>query len=218
MYFKKFITNLLMGKKVGDGVPGLLGIGRRYFKGRDIQTAANVLKSPGVIGRLGLTQKREAFARLMNYLNDSDSDVPRINPKDVDPEEITQRLLELDSKVPDPQYNDKTIPKKTFETLFAHDLTDSSGNVEIDNNAVAFLNTATNNEAQLEVEEAPAVVEEETKIMEDLELENPVQGTPNTAAMPPATGQQNVNPQQFATLFPNDPTGAAIAQRRRGDQ
>ena len=209
---------LLMGKKVGDGVPGLLGIGRRYFKGRDIQTAANVLQSPGVIGRLGLTQKREAFARLMNYLNDSDSDVPRINPKDVDPEEITQRLLELDSKVPDPKYNDKTIPSKNFETLFAHDLTDSSGNVEIDNNAVAFLNTATNNEAQLEVEEAPAVIEEETKIMEDLELENPVQDAPNIAAMPPATGQQNVNPQQFATLFPNDPTGAAIAQRRRGGQ
>ncbi len=34
---------LLMGKKVGNGVPGVLGIGRRYFKGRDIQTAANVL-------------------------------------------------------------------------------------------------------------------------------------------------------------------------------
>ena len=53
-----------MGKKVGNGVPGVLGIGRRYFKGRDIQTAANILKSPGVVGRLGLTQKREAFARL----------------------------------------------------------------------------------------------------------------------------------------------------------
>ena len=48
---------LLMGK-VGNGVPGLLGIGRRYFKGRDIQTAANILKSPGVVGRLGLTLKR----------------------------------------------------------------------------------------------------------------------------------------------------------------
>ena len=47
---------LLMGKKVGNGVPGVLGIGRRYFKGRDIQTAANILKSPGVVGRLGLTQ------------------------------------------------------------------------------------------------------------------------------------------------------------------
>jgi len=207
---------LLMGKKVGDGVPGLLGIGRRYFKGRDIQTAANVLQSPGVIGRLGLTQKREAFARLMNYLNDSDSDIPRINPKEVDPEEITQRLLELDSKIPDPQYNDKTIPKRNFETLFAHDLTDSSGNVEIDNNAVAFLNTSTNKEAELEVEEAPAVIEEETKVMDDLELEDPVQTAPQN--VPPATGQQNINPQQFATLFPNDATGAAIAQRRRGAQ
>jgi hypothetical protein len=35
---------LLMGQKVGPGVPGVLGIGRRYFKGRDIQTAANILK------------------------------------------------------------------------------------------------------------------------------------------------------------------------------
>ena len=78
---------LLMGKKVGDGVPGVLGIGRRYFKGRDIQTAANVLQSPGVVGRLGLTQKREAFARLVNYLNESDADVPRVDPKTVTPEE-----------------------------------------------------------------------------------------------------------------------------------
>ncbi len=81
---------LLMGQKVGNGVPGVLGIGRRYFKGRDIQTAANILKSPGVVGRLGLTQKREAFARLVNYLNESDADIPRVNPKTVTPEEITK--------------------------------------------------------------------------------------------------------------------------------
>ena len=56
---------LLMGQKVGEGVPGVLGVGRRFFKGRDIQTAANCCKNPSVIGRLGLTQKREAFARLM---------------------------------------------------------------------------------------------------------------------------------------------------------
>ena len=78
----------------------MLGIGRRYFKGRDIQTAANVLQKPSVIGRLGLTQKREAFARLMNYLNESDADVPRVNAKDVDPNEITERLLQLDALVP----------------------------------------------------------------------------------------------------------------------
>ena len=204
---------LLMGKKVGDGVPGLLGLGRRYFKGRDIQTAANVLQSPGVVGRLGLTQKREAFARLMNYLNDSDSDIPRINPKDVSPEQITDRLLQLDSKVPDPQYNDKTLPKNTTETLFAQDLLDSSGSVETDNNAVAFLQRATNNEAELEAEEAPVVKEEETMITDDIELENPVIQN-ELANIQPSTAENKVNIRDFQVLFPNDATGAAIVQRK----
>ena len=96
---------LLMGKKVGNGVPGVLGIGRRYFKGRDIQTAANILKSPGVVGRLGLTQKREALQDLVNYLNESDADVPRVDPKTVTPEEITERMGQLEAKVPAPNYN-----------------------------------------------------------------------------------------------------------------
>ena len=202
-----------MGKKVGDDVPGLLGLGRRYFKGRDIQTAANVLQSPGVVGRLGLTQKREAFARLMNYLNDSDSDIPRINPKDVSPEQITDRLLQLDSKVPDPQYNDKTLPKNTTETLFAQDLLDSSGSVETDNNAVAFLQRATNNEAELEAEEAPVVKEEETMITDDIELENPVIQN-ELANIQPSTAENKVNIRDFQVLFPNDATGAAIVQRK----
>ena len=45
-------------------------------------------------------------------------------------------------------------------------------------------------------------------VTEGMELENPVQGSPNTGQ----TGQQG-NAQQFQALFPNDPTGAAIAQR-----
>ena len=206
---------LLTGKKLGDGVPGLLGIGRRYFKGRDIQTAANILQSPGVIGRLGLTQKREAFARVMNYLNDSDTDVPRINPKDVSPEEITERLLQLDTKVPDPQYNEKTLPTKTFETLFAYDNVGSSGNVETDNNAVAFLDSSTQNELLLDAEEQDVASEEKLKVFEDLQLENPDM-TPPTAPVVPATGPQ-VNARTFEALFPNDPTGAAIARKSTGN-
>ena len=202
---------LLMGKKVGNGVPGLLGIGRRYFKGRDIQTAANILKSPGVVGRLGLTQKREAFARVMNYLNDSDTDIPRIDPKSVSPEAITERLLQLDTQVPDPQFNEKTVPTKTFETLFAYDNVGSSGNVETDNNAVAFLDSATQNESRLDQEEAEVENEEKTKVFDDLVLENP-NVTPPAAPVSPATGQQ-INPRTFEALFPNDPTGAAIARK-----
>jgi len=206
---------LLMGKKVGDGVPGVLGIGRRYFKGRDIQTAANILKSPGVVGRLGLTQKREAFARLVNYLNESDADVPRVDPKTVTPEEITERMGQLQASVPAPNYNEETIPKNNFETMFAQDYSGSSGNLQTDTNAVSMLSTATQNEAMVDAEEAPIEAEEKTSIMADLQLESPV-AQPPVAPVPPATGQ--VNPQSFQALFPNDPTGAAIAQRgvRRG--
>ena len=206
---------LLMGKKVGDGVPGVLGIGRRYFKGRDIQTAANILKSPGVVGRLGLTQKREAFARLVNYLNENDADVPRVDPKTVTPEEITERMGQLDAKVPSPNYNEDTIPKRNYEVMMAQDFSGSSGDLQTDTNAVSMLSTATQNEAMVDAEEAPIEAEEKISIMADLQLEDPVAQAP-AAPVPPATGQ--VNPQSFQALFPNDPTGAAIAQRgvRRG--
>ena len=206
---------LLMGKKVGNGVPGVLGIGRRYFKGRDIQTAANILKSPSVVGRLGLTQKREAFARLVNYLNESDADVPRVDPKTVTPEEITERMGQLDAKVPAPNYNEDTIPEKNYEVMFAQDFSGTSGNLQTDTNAVEMLSTATQNEAMVDAEEAPVEAEEKTMVMADLQLEDPTAQAP-VAPVPPATGQ--VNPQQFQALFPNDPTGAAIAQRgvRRG--
>jgi hypothetical protein len=206
---------LLMGQKVGNGVPGVLGIGRRYFKGRDIQTAANILKSPGVVGRLGLTQKREAFARLVNYLNESDADIPRVDPKTVTPEEITERMGQLDAKVPAPNYNEDTIPEKNYEVMFAQDFSGTSGNLQTDTNAVEMLSTATQNEAMVDTEEAPVEAEEKTSIMADLQLESPV-AQPPVAPVPPATGQ--VNPQSFQALFPNDPTGAAIAQRgvRRG--
>ena len=206
---------LLMGKKVGNGVPGVLGIGRRYFKGRDIQTAADVLQSPRVIGRLGLTQKREAFARLVNYLREGDADIPRIDPKTVTPEEITERMGQLDAKVPAPNYNQETLPKNNFETMFAQDYSGSSGDLQTDTNAVTMLSTATQNEAMVDAEEAPIEAEEKTSIMADLQLEDPV-AKPPVAPVPPDTGQ--VNPQSFQALFPNDPTGAAIAQRgvRRG--
>jgi hypothetical protein len=206
---------LLMGQKVGNGVPGVLGIGRRYFKGRDIQTAANVLQSPGVIGRLGLTQKREAFARLVNYLREGDADIPRVNPKTVTPEEITERMGQLQTSVPSPNYNKETVPKNTFETLFAQDYSGTSGDLQTDTNAVTMLSTATQNEAMVDAEEAPVEAEEKSMIMADLQLEDPVAQAP-TAPVPPATGQVDAN--QFQALFPNDPTGAAIAQRgvRRG--
>ena len=148
----------------------------------------------------------------MNYLSENDVDIPRVNAKDVNPDEITERLLQLESKVPSPNYDEKTLPKQTFETLFADDFSGSSGNLEVDNNAVTMLSTATANEAMVEEEEAPIEEVEETAVMDDLQLESPV-ATPPQAPTAPATGQ--VTPEQVQALFPNDPTSAAIAQRRR---
>jgi hypothetical protein len=214
---------LLMGKSIGDGVPGVLGIGKRYFKGRDIQTAVDIVR-PGTgarlapAARLGLTQKRETFARLMNYLNDSDSDVPRVDPKTVTPEQITDRLLQLDASVPDPIYDDKTIPKNTFETMFVNDFSGSSGDTQVDNDAVAFLRTSVENEIATDEMEAPIVEEEKTKTDEDLSLENPFgmqqpQAPQQPQTTPQPTGQ--VTAQQVQQLFPFDTTAAAIAQRRQ---
>ena len=68
---------------------------------------------------------------------------------------------------------------------------------------------------ELEVAEADVNDQERTLLMEDLQLEDPVAKAP-IAPVPPATGQ--VDASQFQALFPNDPTGTAIAQRgvRRG--
>ena len=83
--------------------------------------------------------------------------------------------------------------------------------VNLQLNLVGMIQTSLKNNAIVDSEEEERDREQNASVMGDIQLQSPVQsqGTP-------ATGQ--VNPQQFQALFPNDPTGAAIAQRgvRRG--
>jgi len=160
----------------------------------------------------GLTQKREAFARLMNYLSDEDKDLPRVNPKTVDPKAIQQELLNQSYKIEQPIYDEKNLPKETVESMFAEDFTGSSGNVETDNQMVDYLQSSLRNREEVEVDEAARNVEaDQGMITEGIEdqLINPVQQP--TA---PATGQ--ATPQTVQALFPNDPLSAQIAARRQG--
>jgi len=155
----------------------------------------------------GLTQKREAFARFMNYLNDEDEDMPRIDPKKIDPIRIQEQLLGQPFENPKPRYDDKNLPKETVESMFAQDFTPGSGNVETDNQLVDYIQSAVRNSDETDIDQESRNVEaERASVMGDVELENPVQ-------QPQATGQ--VNAAQFQALFPNDPTGAAIAMRGR---
>ena len=154
-----------------------------------------------------LTQKREAFARLMNYFADEDEDTPRVNPKTVDPIRIQEELLGMPFDNPKPRYDDNTLPKETVESMFAQDFTPGSGNVETDNQLVDYIQSTVRASDETDIDQELRDVEaERASVMGDVELENPVQ-------QPQVTEQ--VNAAQFQALFPNDPTGAAIAMRGR---
>ena len=190
---------LLRGEKLGRGTPRALFPGRDYFTGRSINPR---------ITRLGLTQKREAFARLLNYLNEEDKDIPTVDPDDINQEDITNRLLSLDYSIPQPRYDDKTLPKETVETMFVQQFTNNSGSVDLDNEMASVIRSTVQNEEETLVDEVARDEDADRQaVTGDLELQ-PIAQTPQT----PVTGQQTA--QQIQTLFPFDTTSAAIAQRR----
>lgn len=166
----------------------------------------------------GLTQKREAFARLMNYMNDEDKDLPRVDPKTVDPKEIQNELLQQSYKIEQPRYDDKTLPKETVENMFAQDFVGSSGNVETDNQMVDYLASTVRNREEVEIDEQ-ARDEEATRanITEGIEdeLVDPNQAVNNSLPTTPTPATGQVTPQQVSALFPNDPLSAQIAARRQ---
>ena len=119
-------------------------------------------------------------------------------------------------KIPQPIYDDNTIPSETTETMYAGDLTESSGNTEEDNDMVAYIDTTVNNVNvhaqdldQRDAEADAAAEEEDYNVTKDLELQQAGTGLQNITQN---TGQ--VTSQQVADLFPNDPTTIAAARRR----
>ena len=144
---------------------------------------------------------------MINYFADEDEDMPRVNPKTIDPIRIQEQLLGMPFDNPKPRYDDKNLPKETIESMFAQDFTPGSGNVETDNQLVDYIqSTARAQMKQILTRSLETLKLKELVYMGDIELQSPVQ-------QPQATGQVNAA-QQFQALFPNDPTGAAIAHER----
>ena len=205
---------LLRGETLGTGTPKATFLpGRDYYSGRSVQTIVDALKVNGVLGKtkavtesamkLGMTRKRDALARLINYLAEEDKDIPKVDPKTISEAEIIDRISALPMSIPEPLFKDN-IPPVVEETMFANDFSNSSGDVSEDNNLVGMIDRSVKNNIAIETEESEREREEVSSVIGDLQLQSPVQETP-------ATGQ--ANSQQFAALFPNDPTGALIAQR-----
>ena len=159
---------------------------------------------------LGLTQKREAFARLFNYLNEEDKDVPRVNPKNIDPEAISKEILNMSYRIPQPKYDDKNLPKETVESMFVQDFTSPSGDTVTDNEMVSYMNTSVANEEAVENDEAER---ERTSVMGDIGMED-LQSPVGVGAQPTVSGQQAPQSEQLQSLFPFDTTSIAAAKRR----
>ena len=119
---------------------------------------------------------------------------------------------QLDAKVPAPIYDENTIPKNNFETMFAQDYSGTSGNLQTDTNAVEMLSTATQNEAMVDNEEAPIEEEEQSTIMADLQLEDPVIQAPQAPIQP---NTEQAKQRKFPALFTNDTTGAETGHRSK---
>jgi hypothetical protein len=215
---------LLRGEKLGTGtVKATFLPGRDYYTGRSINTIVDALKTNTILGKtkavtesalkLGLTRKRDALARLINYLGEEDKDIPRVDPDTISEAEIIEQLSNLPMSIPEPIFKDN-IPQKVEETMFVNDFSASSGDAEVDNGNVEMINRAIANNKIIDAEESERDREEYASVIGDIELQSPVAQTPQAPQTPqtPFTGQQTA--QQLQTLFPFDTTSIAAAQRR----
>jgi len=206
---------LLRGEKLGTGtIKATFLPGRDYYSGRSVQTIVDALKTNTILGKtkavtesamkLGMTRKRDALARLINYLGEEDKDIPKVDPNTISEAEIIERISNLPMSIPEPLFKDN-IPQVVEENMFA-DFSESSGDAQEDNNLVSMINRSIQNNTTVEGEEVERDQEEFQSVVGDLQLQNPVAQTPQN------TGQ--VTSQQVADLFPNDPTAIAAARRR----
>ena len=197
---------LLKGKSIGEVQKGLFGTTRK-FTGRSINPKLTAV---------GLTRKRDAFARLYNYFADQEQDLPRVDPRTIDPKEIQERLLNLSFQVPQPIYDDKNLPKDVVETMFAGDFSKLSGNTALDNDMVAYLNRVVEADTETVLEQAQRDQEaDDPSITDDLQLQPAFGQQMAQAPQIPQAPQGQVTAQDVQSLFPFDTTSAAIAQRRQ---
>ena len=129
--------------------------------------------------------------------------------------EIQERLLNLSYQIPQPIYDDKNLPPQVLETMYAGDFQKSSGDVNTDNDMVAYLNRVVEADTETVLEQARRDEEaDDPSITADLQLQPVVPQT----AQAPQTPQGQVSSQQVAQLYPFDSTANAIAQRRESGQ
>ena len=150
----------------------------------------------------------KSMVRLLNWAMEEDKDFPRIDPKNIDFEEVTNYLLNKNILIPELGFSPQAIDPKLRDQFYPELKVIEKASEEDVAKGVNYLEGTTKGSQQAE-----QVVNYQ-----------PTQSIPTTPAyqgfvdpkylpqtQAPAT--QTITPQNYSTIFPNDPLGAAIAGR-----
>jgi hypothetical protein len=174
----------------------------------------------GVPVTTGETRAR-AFARFANYLADEEQDLPKVDPKNIKPEEIIQRLQNTPTRVPKQGFKYSDLPKSEKERMFpemevrnyappAYNLeADTFRNSYVQGNTRAL--TALNQDYGVGAPAATAVAEEEQAQQTASNALQPPRIQPLTT--PQAAQQPEAREQQVKNLFPFDTLSQQIARQ-----
>ena len=174
----------------------------------------------GIPVTTGETRAR-AFARFANYLADEEQDLPKVDPKNIKPEEIIQRLQNTPTRVPKQGFKYSDLPKSERERMFpemevrnyappAYNLeADTFRNSYVQGNTKAL--TALNQDYGVGAPAATAVEEEEQAKQTAGNALQPPRIQPLTT--PQAAQQPEAREQQVKNLFPFDTLSQQIARQ-----
>jgi len=174
----------------------------------------------GIPVTTGETRAR-AFARFANYLADEEQDLPKVDPKNIKPEEIIQRLQNTPTRVPKQGFKYSDLPKSEKERMFpemevrnyappAYNLeADTFRNSYVQGNTRAL--TALNQDYGVGAPAATAVAEEEQAQQTAGNALQPPRIQPLTT--PQAAQQPEAREQQVKNLFPFDTLSQQIARQ-----
>jgi hypothetical protein len=176
-----------------------------------------VLKVPVTAGE---TRSR-AFARFANYLADEDQDLPKVDPKNIKPEEIIQRLQNTPTRVPKQGFKYSSFPKEERERMFpeleSRNYAPPAYNLEADAFRSSYMQgntralTALNQDYGVGAPAAKAVEEEEQAQQTAGNALQPPRIQPLTT--PQAAQQPEAREQQVKNLFPFDTLSQQIARQ-----
>jgi hypothetical protein len=168
----------------------------------------------------GETRSR-AFARFANYLADEDQDLPKVDPKNIKPEEIIQRLQNTPTRVPKQGFKYSSFPKEERERMFpeleSRNYAPPAYNLEADAFRSSYMQgntralTALNQDYGVGAPAATAVEEEEQAQQTAGNALQPPRIQPLTT--PQAAQQPEAREQQVKNLFPFDTLSQQIARQ-----